>query len=97
MVGQDHVIEEEPATPTVEKPELPTPVASVKSSLFSRSSEKSINLATCKDRALRPLTPSLREYLKIFSPTFPAWLEELVIGDLAREDAISFELAGDDA
>ncbi len=70
----DHIIEEEPATPTVEKPELPTPVASVKSSLFSRSSEKSINLATCKDRALRPLTPSLREYLKIFSPTFPAWL-----------------------
>lgn len=70
----DHVIEEEPATPTVEKPELLTPVASVKSSLFSRSSEKSINLATCKDRALRPLTPSLREYLKIFSPTFPAWL-----------------------
>lgn len=53
---------------SVEPANTATPI---KHGLFSRSSEKTLNLATCKDRALRPLTPSLREYLKIFSPPSP--------------------------
>lgn len=69
----DPVVEEVAPIPSTE-PQSTRTTAPTKSGLFSHSSEKSINLATCKNHALRPLTPSLREYLKIFSPTFPAWL-----------------------
>lgn len=49
----------------------PTPV---KRGFFSRGSDKTLDIVTCKDRSLRDLTPAAREYLKILCPEFPAWL-----------------------
>lgn len=76
-ICEEPTTEETPApveTETETETEPAAPVTPEKSRLFGRSGEKSLNLATCKHKALRPLTTSQREYLKIFSPTFPAWL-----------------------
>ncbi len=44
-----------------------------KSSLFKRGN-KTLDITTCKKRCLRSLRPEVREYLKVLSPEFPAWL-----------------------
>lgn len=44
-----------------------------KSGLFNRN-DKMLDITTCKKRCLRSLTPDMREYLKLLSPEFPAWL-----------------------
>lgn len=44
-----------------------------KTGLFGRG-DKTIDIVTCKKRCLRSLRPEVRQYLKILSPEFPAWL-----------------------
>lgn len=44
-----------------------------KSKLFGKS-DKMLDLTTCNKRCLSSLTPEMREYLKVLSPEFPAWL-----------------------
>lgn len=61
-----------PITP-VPAPSITEPVP-VKRGFFSRGSDKTLDIVTCKDRSLRDLTPAAREYLKILCPEFPAWL-----------------------
>lgn len=61
-----------PITP-VPAPAIAEP-APVKHGFFSRGSDKTLDIVTCKDKSLRDLTPAAREYLKILCPEFPAWL-----------------------
>lgn len=44
-----------------------------KAGLFGRG-DKTIDIITCKKRCLRSLRPEVRQYLKVLSPEFPAWL-----------------------
>lgn len=79
---EDTITEDEPsivespvanvATPTELQSALiiPTP-ATEKHSLFNKPT---IDLMTCKKKALRPLTFAEREYLSSFSSDFPSWL-----------------------
>lgn len=48
-------------------------ITPAKSSFFNRN-DKMLDITTCKKRCLRSLTPEVREYLKLLSPEFPAWL-----------------------
>ncbi len=61
--------DEVPAAPAVA---APRPHASLFNNLHS--SEKLINLRTCKKRCLRNLNPMQREFLQALAPEFPAWL-----------------------
>lgn len=69
-----------------EETEVPKPVSKVapqveviestvpaRKGLFNRGN-KMLDITTCKKRCLRTLTPEMREYLKMLSPEFPAWL-----------------------
>lgn len=65
---------EEP-TPTTTKPTVTTPeITPVKRGFFARRNDKNLDITTCKAKCLRNLTPEAREYLKLLSPEFPAWL-----------------------
>lgn len=58
--------------------------------IFSPSSEKTINILTCKKRCLKPLTPTAREYLQILSPEFPAWLLKYIAApEIQRLSSVS--------
>ena len=52
----------------------PATATTSRSGFFSHTSEKTINILTCKKRCLKNLTPAAREYLQTLSPDFPAWL-----------------------
>lgn len=58
------------STPAIVAPE-PEPA---RRGFFNRSSDKTIDITTCKKKALKKLTAADREYLKVLSPEFPAWL-----------------------
>lgn len=47
--------------------------APTKTGLFKRS-DRMLDITTCKKRCLSSLSPEVREYLKLLSPEFPAWL-----------------------
>lgn len=69
----------EPEETPAETAVAPAPVAlpeptPVKHGFFNRNADKSLDILTCKDKALKKLTPTAREYLHILSPEFPAWL-----------------------
>lgn len=44
-----------------------------RSGLFNKA-DKMLDITTCKKHCLNSLTPEIREYLKVLSPEFPAWL-----------------------
>ncbi len=44
-----------------------------RSGLFGRD-DRMLDITTCTKRCLNSLTPEVREYLKVLSPEFPAWL-----------------------
>lgn len=44
-----------------------------KSGFFGRG-DKMLDITTCNKKCLKSLTPEAREYLKVLSPEFPAWL-----------------------
>lgn len=44
-----------------------------RSGLFGKA-DKMLDIITCNKRCLSSLTPEMREYLKVLSPEFPAWL-----------------------
>lgn len=64
--------EDTPSDPLIES--KPAEIsASAKTSFFNRD-DRMLDITTCNKRCLRTLTPEMREYLKILSPEFPAWL-----------------------
>lgn len=71
----DNIAEEAPEI-TAEADSVDLPVAPVRHKHFlSPSSEKRINILSCRKRCLRNLTPAMREYLNVISNgDFPAWL-----------------------
>lgn len=83
---------------TNNNPEVPT-VEVVAPSLRARSksfqnnnsgSEKTIDITTCHKRCLQPLTDEAREYLRILSPDFPAWLlKYIAVPEFQRLSGVS--------
>lgn len=58
--------------------------------LAKNSSEKLINVLTCKKRCLRNLSPKRREYLHTIAPEFPAWLLKYIAApEFQRLDGVS--------
>lgn len=53
---------------------ISAPESVQKRRLFGRHADKNLDILTCKHKSLKPLTPEVREYLKILSPEFPSWL-----------------------
>lgn len=67
-----------------------TPIRHPKLFAPKRSSEKCINIKTCKKRCLHTLSPAVREYLSILSPEFPAWLlRYIATPDMQRLNGVS--------
>ncbi len=62
-----------PSTKVVPEAEVIESVAPARAGFFDRNN-KMLDITTCKKRCLRTLTPEMREYLKLLSPEFPAWL-----------------------
>ncbi len=63
----------QPSTTVVSEAEVVENATPTRSGLFHRS-DKMLDITTCKKRCLHTLTPEVREYLKVLSPEFPAWL-----------------------
>lgn len=97
----DEIVEESEPQKDAETvtPRLPieAPVASTtitpvrRPKLFSgKSSEKCINIRTCRKRCLHTLSPEVREYLSLLSPEFPAWLlKYIATPDMQRLSGVS--------
>ena len=87
----------EPIAETVEAPaEVPAaPVVATATSAPRRSGlfgnrDKSIDILTCNKKCLKSLTPEVREYLKVLSPDFPAWLlKYLAAPEMQRLSGVS--------
>lgn len=83
-----------PAEPTPEEPqpgiaEVAAPTAPVKVSFWNRG-DRMLDITTCKKRCLSSLSPSVREYLKMLSPEFPAWLLKYIAApEMQRLDGVS--------
>lgn len=56
------------------KPATVEPSTPHHSGLFGKSDEKSLDILFCNKKCVRLLSPAVREYLKMLSPEFPAWL-----------------------
>lgn len=77
----------EPSSTVTEGEIVDTPT--VKTGLFNRD-DRLLDITTCNKRCLSSLTPDAREYLKILSPEFPAWLlRYLAAPELQRLSGIS--------
>lgn len=91
---------DEVATPSLpaEAPVANTPITPAhRPKLFnSKSSEKCINIRTCKKRCLHTLSPDAREYLSLLSPEFPAWLlKYIATPDMQRLSGVSMACGWD--
>lgn len=76
-----------PESSVTEGEVVETPPA--KGGFFSRN-DKMLDITTCKKRCLRSLTPDMREYLKLLSPEFPAWLlKYLAVPEMQRLVGVS--------
>lgn len=58
---------------------ISAPESTKKRGLFGRHTDKTLDITTCKDKALKPLTPEAREYLKVLCPDFPSWLLKYIV------------------
>lgn len=67
-----NTITAKPTVKTLTEGEVISPTL-IKPSLFNRDN-RILDITTCNKRCLRHLTPEAREYLKVLSPDFPAWL-----------------------
>ena len=60
-----------------------------KSGFFGRG-DKMLDITTCNKKCLKSLTPEVREYLKVLSPEFPAWLLKYIAApEMQRLDSVS--------
>lgn len=76
----------EPAQPEVEVAEAAAPKHG---GLFNRD-DKMLDITTCNKRCLKSLTPEMREYLKVLSPEFPAWLlKYIAVPEMQRLAGVS--------
>lgn len=71
--------EPEPLPTTSTEPATTEPAPARRSSFFGNSDQKIIDITTYKKSCLKPLTPTVREYLKILCPEFPAWLLRYIV------------------
>ncbi len=84
----DTNINSETASGAESLPSLRTP-----SKVFQNNdsgSEKTLDITTCHKRCLQPLTDEAREYLRILSPDFPAWLlKYIAVPEFQRLSGVS--------
>lgn len=92
VADEDVAIEAE--TPAEDRPPRAAPAevaeaAPVKTGFFNRS-DRMLDITTCNKRCLSSLTPEVREYLKLLSPEFPAWLLKYIAApEIQRLDGVS--------
>lgn len=85
-----------PAASALPDPSLSAPIRRPKLFAPKHSSEKCINIKTCKKRCLHTLSSDAREYLSLLSPEFPAWLlKYIATPDMQRLSGVSMACGWD--